>query len=75
MFDTKIVVDEEIISSIAKLAFESNTGARALNQICNALRGIISNELVSGVKEIRITKEQLDKISTMHQRQYCERKH
>lgn len=72
---TKIIVDEEMISSIVKMAFDLNTGARALNDICEALMDIISNDLIAGVKEIKITKKHLDKIDKMNQRKYFERKH
>jgi len=69
-----IIVPQDVIHEIAKLAFDTNTGARGLNEIVQSLKDVISNDLFSGKKELTISKEHLDKSQSIRERVYQVRK-
>ena len=71
----KITVEPEIIHRIAQMAYETNTGARALIGIVQAIKDVVSNDLIeNNKKEIVISSETLDKSMNIYEREYHDRK-
>lgn len=70
IMNCKVVIPSEIIHEIAQMAFDSNTGARGLNEIVQSLKDVIANDLFSGKPEIVITKEHLEKSRNIKERVY-----
>lgn len=70
----KVVIPPEIVHEIAQMAFDSNTGARGLNEIVQSLKDVVANDLFSGKPEIVITKEHLEKSRSIKERIYHVRK-
>lgn len=67
-------ISPEIVHEIAQRAFDTNTGARGLIQITQLLKDVIANDLISGKEELIITKEHLDKVNSVNEREYQARK-
>lgn len=68
IYKSNIIYDESIIDGIVELAYEEDTGARALTTIINSLRNLILPELNSSREkgmptEIVITQDMLDKVN------------
>ncbi len=68
--DCEVIVSPDLIHEIAKRAFETNTGARGLNEIVQSLKDVVANDLLNSVGKIEITTEHLDKTNSVHVRKY-----
>ena len=68
----KITIDEQIIDEIAQMAYDTNVGARGLIQIVQALKDVVSNDIIQR-KDVVITKEHLEKAKLNHLRTYQDR--
>lgn len=71
----KIIVSPEIIHQIAQMAYNTNTGARALIGIVQTIKDVVANDLIDNKKkEIVISSEILNKSMSIYERQYYDRK-
>ena len=71
----KIIVSPEIIHQIAQMAYNTNTGARALIGIVQTIKDVVANDLIDNKKkEIVISSEILNKSMNIYERQYYDRK-
>ena len=71
----KITVEPEIIHRIAQMAYDTNTGARALIGIVQTIKDVVANDLIeNNKKEIVVSSEILDKSMNIYERQYHDRK-
>lgn len=61
MYDVELEFDQDTIHTIAKLAYERKTGARALRSVCEALVDDKIFEITPKTKKIKITKEDVEK--------------
>lgn len=61
MYDVELEFDQDTIYTIAKLAYERKTGARALRSVCEALVDDKIFEITPKTKKIKITKEDVEK--------------
>lgn len=65
-----INISDDIIYDIARKAYNTNTGARGLNYIVQALKDVVANDIISSDGSIDITNEHLDKTDSIHNRSY-----
>ena len=71
----KIIVSPEIIHQIAQMAYNTNTGARALIGIVQTIKDVVANDLIDNKKkEIVISSEILNKSMSIYERHYYDRK-
>ena len=61
MYGVELEFDHDTIHTIAKLAYERKTGARALRSVCEALVDDKIFEITPKTKKIKITKEDVEK--------------
>lgn len=61
MYGVELEFDDDTINTIAKLAYDRKTGARALRSVCEALVDDKIFEINSKTKKIKITKEDVEK--------------
>ena len=61
MYGVELEFDQDTIHTIAKLAYERKTGARALRSVCEALVDDKIFEITPKTKKIKITKEDVEK--------------
>lgn len=61
MYGVELEFDDNTIHTIAKLAYERKTGARALRSVCEALVDDKIFEITPKTKKIKITKEDVEK--------------
>lgn len=61
MYGVELEFDDDTIHTIAKLAYERKTGARALRSVCEALVDDKIFEITPKTKKIKITKEDVEK--------------
>lgn len=61
MYGVELEFDNDTIHTIAKLAYERKTGARALRSVCEALVDDKIFEITPKTKKIKITKEDVEK--------------
>lgn len=61
MYDVELEFDHDTIHTIAKLAYDRKTGARALRSVCEALVDDKIFEITPKTKKIKITKEDVEK--------------
>ena len=61
MYGVELEFDDDTIHTIAKLAYERQTGARALRSVCEALVDDKIFEITPKTKKIKITKEDVEK--------------
>lgn len=61
MYGVELEFDHDTIHTIAKLAYERKTGARALRSVCEALVDDKIFEITQKTKKIKITKEDVEK--------------
>lgn len=61
MYGVELEFDDNTINTIAKLAYDRKTGARALRSVCEALVDDKIFEINSKTKKIKITKEDVEK--------------
>ena len=61
MYGVELEFDDDTIHTIAKLAYERKTGARALRSVCEALVDDKIFEITTKTKKIKITKEDVEK--------------
>ena len=61
MYGVELEFDDDTIHTIAKLAYERKTGARALRSVCEALVDEKIFEITPKTKKIKITKEDVEK--------------
>lgn len=61
MYDVELEFDQDTIHTIAKLAYDRKTGARALRSVCEALVDDKIFEITPKTKKIKITKEDVEK--------------
>lgn len=61
MYGVELEFDDDTINTIAKLAYDRKTGARALRSVCEALVDDKIFEINSNTKKIKITKEDVEK--------------
>lgn len=53
-YKTNLIFDEEIIDEIVEIAYETNTGARALSTIVADIRNLVLNKLIRNFKSTEI---------------------
>lgn len=61
MYGVELEFDQDTIHTIAKLAYDRKTGARALRSVCEALVDDKIFEITPKTKKIKITKEDVEK--------------
>ena len=61
MYGVELEFDDDTIHTIAKLAYERKTGARALRSVCEALVDDKIFDITPKTKKIKITKEDVEK--------------
>jgi len=61
MYGVELEFDDNTVNTIAKLAYDRKTGARALRSVCEALVDDKIFEINSKTKKIKITKEDVEK--------------
>lgn len=61
MYGVELEFDDDTIHTIAKLAYDRKTGARALRSVCEALVDDKIFEITPKTKKIKITKEDVEK--------------
>lgn len=62
VYNKELVFDKELVDEIATIAYENNTGARALQTVCNGLRNMYLKEFRDVTKDkIYVTKDMLKK--------------
>lgn len=61
MYGVELEFDDDTIHTIAKLAYERQTGARALRSVCEALVDDKIFDITPKTKKIKITKEDVEK--------------
>lgn len=61
MYGVELEFDDDTIHTIAKLAYERKTGARALRSVCEALVDDKISEITPKTKKIKITKKDVEK--------------
>lgn len=61
MYGVELEFDQDTIHTIAKLAYERKTGARALRSVCEALVDDKIFDITPKTKKIKITKEDVEK--------------
>ena len=61
MYGVELEFDDDTIHTIAKLAYERKTGARALRSVCEALVDDKIVDITPKTKKIKITKEDVEK--------------
>lgn len=67
----RIVVDDDVVSEIAEIAYDEKFGARGLTKICSDIKVVMLNDLFSkGINEIVINKDILEKARKKNVRRY-----
>lgn len=69
--NTKITVDDDVVSEIARMAYEKGFGARGLQTIFNNIKNVVLGNLLMGnVAELRVTQDLLKQSENVSIRSY-----